>query len=317
MSILKKSLISAGVAASLFSVGSVHAAYFTVNSGYGTTAAFNVIESNVNATSTYTSLIGPVANFDALIGTTTLVTDTSADGNVTGFLNNTAQLLDSVDAGFGSNFSLLFSYTLSGTASVIDGLGVYADGTLDKNGDGKIDSAPILGPAPLYPIIGGLDAILPNYTSGKIEITYVDLTGTVLGTVGATQKVLELDMTSVAVDGADVILNADVDYSWYAGGSNLVEDMFQFVGASESWYDYWLTGTPTDPIRIVTRSDFNIDPNLVPVSDCGPTANGCNTFSRTTNLNVTTTVPEPGSLALMGIGLLGLGFSAMRKSRKA
>lgn len=316
MSILKKTLISAGVAASVFTMGSAQAtAYFTVNSGYGTTSAFNVLESNVDATSLYSSPLSGLTSFDSLIGIGAFVTDTSANGNVTGFLNNTQQLLDANDAGFGSNFELLFSYSLSGTAAVVDGgfpVSLFPDGTLDFNGDGLIDSNPYLVGATVH----GLDAIIPNYTSGSISITYRDLTGTVLGAVGATQKVLELDLISAQPDGTNVVLYADVDYSWYtAGSSALVEDMFHFVGSTDSWYDYWLTSTPSNPISIITRSDFNIDPNKVPTSTACPAGtNAASCFSRTTNLNVTTTVPEPGTLALAGLGLLGLGFSRRRKN---
>lgn len=314
MSMLKKTLISAGVAASVIGMGSAHAAaYFTVNSGYGVTDAFNVISSNVDATSVYTSPIGPVASFDSLIGIGAFVTDTSANGQVNSFLDGTSPIAN--DAGLPQDYRLHFSYTLSGTAAIVDGFNQpsFQDGTLDFNNDGIIDSNAYL--APDFSL-HGLDAIIPFYTSGTITITYEDVTGTVLG-AGNTQKVLELDLASATPDGTNVILMANVDYSWYTDGdSNLVEDMFQFVGATGSWYDYWKTGTATDPITIMTRSDFNIDPNAVPTSDCGLTTNGCTTFSRTTNLNITTTVPEPGSLALLGIGLLGLGFSAVRKSRK-
>jgi hypothetical protein len=300
MSMLKKTLISAGVAASVIGMGSAHAsAYFTVNSGYGTTSAFNVLESNVNATSLYTSLIGPVGSFDDLIGSLTLVTDTSANGNVTGFLSDTTQLLDANDGGFGSNFSMLFSYNLSGYAAIIDGAFGSADGTMDANNNGRIDPS---------------DAIIPYYQTGTISITYKDLTGTALGSIGATQEVLRLNMTSVDIEGVSVVLNADVDYSWYTdGSSSLVENMFHFVGNSDSWYQQWKTGTSTDPITIHTYSDFNINPNYVPISTCG-TGVDCQTFTRTTNLNITTSVPEPGTMALMGLGLLGLGLARRRKA---
>lgn len=288
-----------------------------------TSADFNVISTNVDATSVYTAT-KVVTDADGLIGETAVpFTDTSSGGEINSFLVGTSPLGVNQNGGLLDEYRLLFDYTVTGTAAFVDGLTL---GTLPPDGTLDAYNQAFPFPAGSDGIIDPWDAIVPTFASGTFEITYLaDLNhGTI--TAGDTVKLLEMSLDSAEVVGADVVFFTLVDYTWYdptdAGLSaeehSLIQNYWNFADPINiagtdynSFYDIWAAGLAAAvPIEIIMRSDFNIDPAFVPVCDDA----ACTTLSRETNLNVTSivftqAVPVPGTVALLGLGLIGLaGF---------
>jgi hypothetical protein len=147
---------------------------------------------------------------------------------------------------------------------------------------------------------GGLPAI--NYNAGGVIDLYLWFNSTTY------VNFMDIVITGGASDGNGTGINGYVDFT---NVTNLTyANLFHAVGPSCSgfgngYYDIWKNCSgPTDPMVITLNSHFDTTTAFVSGNQVSGIHDGSGTFD----------IPEPGSMALVGLGLIGAGMARRRKA---
>ena len=151
------------------------------------------------------------------------------------------------------------------------------------------------------------------YYAGQVVMSIQDTTaGGSAYASGGVVDVMKLDIFASTGTIANALLFGDINFT---GVDPVAHNMFYLADGTNLW-NLWNNGIVTSmPVNITGRVDANVDPRVALTTCTGAEAISCD-YVRTNSLDGSfrIDVPEPTTLALMGAGLMVLGFRRRARS---
>lgn len=168
-----------------------------------------------------------------------------------------------------------------------------------------------------FKLEGTVTATGVEYTDGFIDVFYnmippfdADLDDAFQTQVGRINVIgSDLSAANLFVYG-EYSFDFDGNGTDDAAGDAFVQNFFTDIDTGLTYYDAWSAANPA-PVNFVL--DTNVNPPIPTADQLAFTSLGGVMRQATQDGSVTMTVPEPGSLILIGAGLLGLGMSSRKR----
>ncbi|MCP5209229.1 MAG: PEP-CTERM sorting domain-containing protein [Hahellaceae bacterium] len=165
-----------------------------------------------------------------------------------------------------------------------------------------------------YVLEGTVSVTDISFTSGYFNVFYHDSTGV------SFEQVAKISVTGSQLLPANLNIMGEVTFDFDGDGidndaSAFAKNFMHDATTGTSFYDIWTTGGDS---AISFLIDTNVNPPIPNPASLVVTTDGAGGIygirQSTLDGSAEFNVPEPSSIALLGLGLLGLGATARRKA---